>query len=69
MFVLLSVAAIVAGIVLAWAADRPPIHSKTLETFAGISLFVGFGLLGASLWWIVVIERGSFSLSKLLSGS
>ena len=53
MFVLLSVAAILAGVVLAWAADRHPVHSKTLETCAGISLFAGFGLLGASLWWMV----------------
>jgi hypothetical protein len=63
MIVLLSVAVVLAGVVLAWAADRHPIHSKALEIFAGISLFAGFGLLGASLWWIVVIERGSFSLS------
>ena len=51
MCVLLSVVAILAGVVLAWAAARH--HSKTLEIFAGISLFAGFGLLGASLWWMV----------------
>ena len=52
MFVL-SVAAILAGVVLAWAADRHTVHWETLETFAGISLFAGFGLLGALLWWMV----------------
>jgi hypothetical protein len=54
MFVLFSVAGILAGVVLAWAAVRHPIHSKILEILAGISLFAGFGLLGASLWWMVV---------------
>jgi hypothetical protein len=49
MFVLLSVTAIVAGVLLAWAANRHPIHSKILEIFAGILLFAGFGLLGALL--------------------
>ena len=49
MCVLMSVAAILAGVILVWAADRHPIHSKILETFAGISLFAGFGLLGALL--------------------
>jgi hypothetical protein len=53
MFVLLSIVAILAGVVLAWAAHRHPSHSKILEIFAGISLFAGFGLLGALLWWIV----------------
>jgi apolipoprotein N-acyltransferase len=53
MFALLSVAAISAGVVLAWIAHRHPDHSKTLEICAGISLFAGFGLLGASLWWMV----------------
>ena len=49
MFVLLSVATILAGVVLAWAADRHTVHLETLETCAGISLFAGFGLLGALL--------------------
>jgi hypothetical protein len=49
MFVLLSVAAILAGVVLAWAADRHTVHLEILETFAGVSLFAGFGLLGALL--------------------
>jgi hypothetical protein len=53
MFVLLSIVAILAGVVLARAANRHPSHSKTLEIFAGISLLAGFGLLGALLWWIV----------------
>ena len=49
MFVLLSAAAILAGFVLAWAADRNAVHWEMLETCAGISLFAGFGLLGALL--------------------
>jgi hypothetical protein len=49
MFVLLSAAAILAGFVLAWAADRNTVHWEMLETCAGISLFAGFGLLGALL--------------------
>ncbi len=53
MCVLLSVATILAGVILVWAADRHPIYAKTLEVFAGISLLAGFGLLGASLWWMV----------------
>lgn len=49
MFVLLSVVIILAGVVLAWASNRYPIHAETLETFAGILLFAGLGLLGALL--------------------
>ena len=49
MFVLLSVAAILAGFVLAWVADRKTVHWEMLEACAGVSLFAGFGLLGALL--------------------
>jgi hypothetical protein len=53
MFVLLSVAAILAGFTLAWAADRKTAHWEMLETCAGIALFAGFGLLGALLSRVV----------------
>jgi hypothetical protein len=49
MFALLSVASVLAGTALAWASDRHIAHREWLETCAGISLFAGFGLLGALL--------------------
>ncbi len=53
MFVLLSVATILAGSALAWAANRKTVHWEVLETCAGISIFAGFGLLGALLSRVV----------------
>jgi hypothetical protein len=41
-----SVACLAVGVAMSYGADAHPRRQKAMETAAGVSLIVGFGLLG-----------------------
>jgi hypothetical protein len=49
MVLLLGMAGVVLGTVIAGVADRRPRHQATMETIGGLLLMAGFALLGHSL--------------------